>query len=105
MLYLGVRVTPTAGKGPALLPNTARVNEFVTKHGGKAIANFAVAVGGPGSGDYVHIFAYQDWAAYGAASEALQADPEWQKFLADTGTMVASVSISILQPLPESAIQ
>ena len=105
MLYLGIRVTPTAGNGPALLPNTARLNEFVTKHGGKPIANFVVAVGGPGSGDHLHIFAYQDWAAYGAASEALQADPEWQKFLSETGTLVASVGISLLQPLPESGLQ
>ena len=105
MLYMGVRVTPTAGQGPALLPTTARLNEFVAKHGGKPIANFAIAVGGPGSGDYVHIFGYQDWAAYGAASEALPADPDWVKFLADNGTLVASVGISILQPLPESGLQ
>jgi len=105
MIYMGVRVTPGPGQGPALLPTVARLNELVTKHGGKPTANFAVAVGGPGSGDNVHIFGYQDWAAYGAAGEALQADPEWQKFLAENGPKVASVSLSILQPLPESAIQ
>ncbi len=105
MIYLGVRVTPAPGQALALLPYVARINEFVTKHGGKATANFAVAIGGQGSGDHVHLFAYQDWAAYGAAAEALQADAEWLKMLADTGTMVASVSLSVLQPLPESALQ
>ena len=105
MIYAGVRVTPAPGQGLALLPYVARINEFVGKHGGKPIANFAVAVGGPGTGDHWHIFGYQDWAAFGAAGEALQADPEWLKMLAETGPKVASVSFSILQPLPESAIQ
>jgi hypothetical protein len=105
MIYLGVRVTPTAGQGQALLPFVAKVNEGVQRAGGKVIANLAVAVGGQGTGDHVHLFGYDDWAAFGSSGETLQADAEWQKMLAETGPKVASVSFSILQPLPESPLQ
>jgi len=105
MIYAGFRVTPGPGQGLALMPLVARVNQLVSKHGGKPIANFAVAFGGPGSGDHIHIFGYQDWAAVGASGEALQADPDWQKLIAETGPKIASLASSILQPMPGSPLQ
>ena len=104
MIYAGFRVSPAPGQGPALLPQVARLNKIVQKNGGKPIANFIVGVG-QNSGDHIHIFAYKDWAAFGAAGEALQADQEWLAFLADVGTKVGSVSSSVLQPTPESGLQ
>src|SRR3989304_2185183 len=70
MIYAGFRVTPGPGQGLALMPLVARVNQLVSKHGGKPIANFAVAFGGPGSGDHIHIFGYQAWAAVRASGPA-----------------------------------
>lgn len=105
MIYGGFRVTPGPGQGPALLPYVARVNQIVAKHGGKPIANFAVAVGGPGSGDHIHIFGYADWAAFGAAGLSLQADPDWQKLIAEVGPKISGIASSILQPLPDSPMQ
>ena len=104
MLYAGFRVTPAPGQGPILLPQVARLNKLVQKHGAKPIANFVVGVG-QNQGDQIHIFAYKDWAAFGAAGEALQADAEWLQFLADVATKVSSISSSVLQPTPESGLQ
>ena len=105
MIYGGFRVTPGPGQGLALLPFVARVNQIVSKHGGKPTANFIVAVGGPGSGDHIHIFGYADWAAFGAAGLSLQADPDWQKLIAEVGPKISGIASSILQPMPESALQ
>ena len=105
MIFGGFRITPAPGQGPALLATVARVNKIVEKHGGKTIANFAVAFGGPGAGDQLYIYGYEDWAALGASGELLQADPEWQQLIAENGTKIGSLSSSILQPLPESPIQ
>ena len=104
MIYAGFRVTPAPGQGLMLLAQVARLNTIVKKHGAKPIANFVVGLG-QNSGDHIHLFAYNDWAAFGAAGEALQADPEWQQFLAEVGTKVSSISSSMLQPAPESALQ
>ena len=105
MIFGGFRITPAPGQGPALLATVGQVNKIVEKHGGKPIANFAVAFGGPGAGDHLYIFGYKDWAALGAAGELLQADPEWQQLIEENGTKIATLSSSILQPLPESPIQ
>ncbi len=105
MIYAGFRVTPGPGQGLALVQYIDRLNKMVSKHGGKPIANFAVAVGGSGTGDHIHIYGYADWAAFGKSGEALQADPDWVKFIAETGPKVAGLSSSILQPLPGSALQ
>ena len=105
MIYGGFRVTATPGQALYLAQQVPKFNKLVGKHGGKPVANFVVAVGGQGTNDHVHLFAYKDWAAYGAAGDALQADTEWQQFLAEVGTKVASVSSSVLIPLPESGLQ
>ena len=104
MLYAGFRVTPAPGQGPLLLPHVARMNKIVEKNGGKPVANFVVGIG-QNQGDHIHLFAYKDWAAFGASGEALQADPEWVQFLAEVGTQVGSVSSNVLQPTPESGLQ
>jgi len=104
MIYARFQVIPAPGQGPALLAEVGKFNKLVQKHGGKPVANFSVAVG-QGQGDHVHVFAYQDWAAFGAAGEALQADPEWLQFLAGVATKVAAVNSAVLSPTPESGLQ
>ena len=104
MIYAGFRVIPGPGQGPALLSEIAKFNKLVAKHGGKPVANFVVGVG-QGQGEHAHLFAYADLAAFGAAGEALQADPEWQQFLAGVAGKVASVNSTIFQPTPESGLQ
>lgn len=104
MIYAAFRIVSTPGQAAFLAQQVAKFNKIIAKHGGKAVANFVVGVG-QGQGDHVHLFAYKDWAAFGASGDALQADPEWLQFLGEAGTKVASVSSSILAPLPESGLQ
>ena len=102
MIYEGVRIS--GAPGADLSPHTAQFNKLVEKHGGKAIANFIVTVG-QGTNDFVHIFAFKDWAAYGAAGDGLNADPEWLQLLAESGTKVGAISNALMTPLPESGLK
>ncbi len=104
MIYVLVRVKPAPGQGLDVQQEVAAYNKLIVKNGGKPVGNFVVRVG-EGSGDHIHLFAYDDMAAYAAAVDKMAADPKWQDFLARATPKVASVDISILRPVPESALQ
>ena len=104
MIYVGIRVTPTPGQGAALAEAVSPYLKIVQKHGGKPIGVWNVAVG-QGWGDYVYLQSYEDIGAYGKATEAIQTDAEWQQLMAKYGPGIASVTVSLLQPLPESGLQ
>lgn len=105
MIYVHVRVKPVPGHGWDMLQTEmAEYNRLIEKDGGKAVGNFVVRIG-DGSGDHIHLFAYEDMAAYATAMEKMGSDPEWQNFLARTGQKVNAVDISVLRPVAESALQ
>lgn len=104
MVYFGYQVSPAPGKRDDLIEANARFKKVIESHGGKAIASFQVAIG-QGDGDLIYLIAYDDLAAAGAAGEALENDPDYQAIRSATEPMIASVSSSFLQPLPESGLQ
>jgi hypothetical protein len=104
MVYSGIRVVPTAGQGAALAEAVKPYLKIVEKHGGKPVGAWRVAIG-QGWGDYLYVHSYDDMAALGKATEATVADPEFQQLMSRIGSQIASVTTSVLQPLPESSLQ
>jgi hypothetical protein len=76
----------------------------VEKNGGKPVGAWRVAIG-QGWGDYLYVHSYDDMAALGKATQATMTDPEFQQLMARVGSQIASVTTSVLQPLPESGLQ
>jgi hypothetical protein len=104
MVYFGHQVSPAPGKRDDLVDANTRFNNVIETHGGKAIASFQVAIG-QGDGNLIYLIAHDDMAAASAAGEALENDPGYQAIRKATAPMIASVSSSLLQPLPESEPQ
>lgn len=104
MIYVQVRIKVTPGGFNALQQEMAEYNRLMAQDGGKPVGNFLVRVG-EGTGDQIHLFAYDDMAAYAAAMDRMTGDPDWQAFLERVGTFSSSVDLTILKPLPESGLQ
>ncbi len=104
MIYVQVRIKCTPDGGAVLQKEMAEYNKLMAHEGGTPIANFVVRVGS-GTGDQVHLFAYDDMAAYAAAMDKMTGDAKWAAFLKRVGSVASSVDISILRPLPESGLQ
>ncbi|MGI9288351.1 MAG: NIPSNAP family protein [Pseudomonadales bacterium] len=104
MIYVQVHLKGAPGGFQNLQNEIGEYNRLMTKEGGKPIANFVVRVG-EGTGDQVHLFAYDDMAAYAAAMDKMGSDPEWQAFLGRVGSLASGVDLSILRPLPESGLR
>lgn len=104
MIYVQVRIKGTPEGFNALNREMAEYNRLMSRDGATPIANFVVRVGN-GTGDQIHLFGYQDVAAYAAAMDKMAADPEWGGFLQRVGALSVTVDISILKPLPDSPLQ
>lgn len=104
MIYVQVHLRGAPGGFQSLQSEIGEYNRLMTKEGGKPIANFVIRVG-KGTGDQVHLFAYDDMAAYATAMDKMGSDPEWQTFLERVGSFASSVDLSILRSLPESGLQ
>ncbi|HFA59413.1 MAG TPA: NIPSNAP family protein [Rhodospirillales bacterium] len=48
----------------------------------------------------VHLWAYEDLADRARRREALQADPDWQAFIAEASKMILHMENKILHPAP-----
>ncbi len=104
MIYVQVRIHCTPEGGAVLQKEMAEYNRLMLRDGGKPVGNFVVRVGA-GTGDQVHLFAYDDMTAYAAAMDKMASDEQWAAFLGRVGSVSSRVDISILRPLPESGLQ
>lgn len=104
MIYVQVRIQCTPEGGLVLQREMGEYNRLMVRDGGKPVGNFVVRIGA-GTGDQVHLFAYEDMAAYAAAMEKMASDEQWSAFLGRVGVVASRVDISILRPLPESELQ
>jgi hypothetical protein len=104
MIYVQVRVKATPDGFERLQKEASEYNRLMAQDGAKPIANFVVRIG-DGTGDQIHLFAYDDMNAYAQAVEKMGSDPQWQEFLGRVGPYSANVDLSILRPLPSSGLQ
>lgn len=104
MIYVQVHIKCTPAGGAVLQQEVAEYNRLMARDGGKPVANFIVRIGA-GTGDQVHLFAYDDMADYAAAMDKMANDADWAAFLQRVGTVSSSVDLSILKPMAESGLQ
>ncbi len=104
MIYVQIHLKVTPEGFHALQDEIGEYNRLMTQEGGKPVGNFVVRVG-QGTGDQIHLFAYEDMAAYASAMDKMAVDPEWHAFLARVGSFTSSVDLTVLRPLPESGLQ
>jgi hypothetical protein len=103
-IYVGTQVIPTPGNLQGLLDQGDRYNKLVAKIGGKPVGGWTVTVG-EGQGTLSLLVSYPDMAAYQVATEVSQTDPEFLKFMAEVGPLVASMNSAIYTPAPTSPLQ
>jgi len=104
MIYVQVRIKVTPDGFNRLQQEMGEYNRLMARDGGRPVANFVVRVGN-GTGDQIHLFAYDDMAAYAAAMDKMTSDPGWHDFLQRVGTFSSTVDLTVLKPLPESELQ
>jgi hypothetical protein len=104
MVYFRYQIVPAPGQREALIETNASFRKIIESAGGKSVASFRVAIG-QGDGNLIYLIAYEDMAAATAAGEALERHPEYQALRKKTEPMTASVSSTLLQPLPDSGLQ
>ncbi len=103
-IYVGTQVIPTPGNLPNLLAQGDRYNKLVEKLGGKPIGGWQITLG-EGQGTLALLVSYPDLAAYQAATQQSQTDPDFQQFIADIGPMIAGMNSAVYTPTPASALQ
>ncbi len=103
-IYVGTQVIPTPGNLQGLLAQGDRYNKLVEKLGGKPVGGWQITLG-EGQGTLALLVSYPDLAAYQAATQQAQTDPEFQQFIADLGPMIAGMNSAIYTPIPNSPLQ
>jgi len=103
-IYVGTQVIPTPGNLPGLLAQGDRVNKLIEKLGGKPVGTWQITLG-EGQGTLALLVSYPDLAAYQAATQQAQTDPDWQKALGELGPMIAGMNSAIYTPTPNSRMQ
>ncbi len=103
-IYVGTQVIPTPGNVQALLGVGDRYNKLVEKSGGTVVGNWQITLG-EGQGTYAILSSWPDLAAYQKGTQQAQTDPDWQKFIADVGPMVAAINSAVYTPTPNSPMQ
>ncbi len=103
-IYVGTQVVPTPGNLQNLLALGERYNKLIEKIGGKPVGGWTITLG-QGQGTLALLVSYPDLAAYQAATQQSQTDPDFQQFIAETGPMVASMNSAVYTPAPTSALQ
>lgn len=104
MIVFGYQIRPMPGKGEELAQKNAACRKIVERHGGTAIGSFRVSVGAD-EGSLVYFLGHESMAKAEAIGEAIEKDSEWKKIMAETEPLTLSVTSSLLQPLPDSAVQ
>ncbi len=103
-IYVGTQVIPTPGNLQNLLALGQRYNKLVEKIGGKPVGGWTITLG-EGQGTLALLVSYPDLAAYQAATQQSQTDPDFQQFIAEIGPMVAGMNSAVYTPAPTSALQ
>ena len=103
-IYVGTQVSPTPGNLQALLAEGERYNRMIEKIGGTPIGGWTITIG-EGTGTLALLVSYPDMAAYQAAAEMAQTDPEYVQFMANVGPMVAGMNSAVYTPAPASQLQ
>ncbi|MEE8345809.1 MAG: NIPSNAP family protein [Dehalococcoidia bacterium] len=103
-IYVGTQVVPTPGNLQNLLALGERYNKLIEKIGGKPVGGWTITLG-QGQGTLALLVSYPDLAAYQAATQQSQTDPDFQQFIAEIGPMVAGMNSAVYTPAPTSALQ
>lgn len=99
-LYIGILITPVPGMAEAFLAMTSSARQVAEANGARPLAGFQVSLG-PNQGSLFYIVGYEDDQAYLNTRKAL-ADSGYNR---EVEPLIASSSSSVLQLLPEAAIQ
>jgi len=102
-LYLTNTLRVKPGHQQEFIANAAKVIPIYEKYGVKFLGTFG-AVGGAAN-RVVFLVSMRDWAAYGDATQKLQADAEFQRLQAEGGIHVDGNDIQALMPMPGSAMK
>ncbi len=103
-IYVGTQVVPTPGNAQAVLAQEKRYQQLIEKSGGKVVGGWQIGVG-QGLGTLAILESYPDLATYEKATQLTQTDPDWQKFIADTGPIIAGMNSAIYTPTPNSPMR
>ena len=99
-LYIGLLITPVPGMTDALLATSSTARQIAEANGARPVGAFQVTLG-PNQGSLIYIVGYEDDRAYLKTMEAL-ADSGYTR---EVEPLIASSASSVLQLLPEAALQ
>ena len=99
-LYIGILITPVPGMTDALVATSSTARQIAEANGARPVGAFQVTLG-PNQGSLIYIVGYEDDQAYLNTMKAL-ADSGYTR---EVEPLIASSSSSVLQMLPEAALQ
>jgi hypothetical protein len=103
-IYVGTQVVPTPGNLQNLLAQGERYNKLMEKLGAKPVGGWTITLG-QGQGTLALLVSYPDLAAYQAATQQSQTDPDFQQFMAEIDPMIAGMNSAVYTPAPTSPLQ